>query len=216
MKVYFISGLAADKRVFKHIKLPAGFEAVYLEWIKPTKNESLGSYSLRLAEKIDTKEKFALIGLSMGGMIASEIAKKYKPVVTILLSSVPTSKHFPVRFRIAYFVRLHKLLPTNFLKSVSIMKRFFSPEDPQDKEIIKQVIKDSDTKFIRWALGAIFQWKNEDIPAPLLHIHGTSDRTLPIRNTKPTHIIHKGGHLMVMSRAKELNDIIHKLLLVEN
>ena len=41
MKVYFVSGLAADKRVFKHIILPVGFETVYLDWITPLKNESL-------------------------------------------------------------------------------------------------------------------------------------------------------------------------------
>lgn len=216
MKVYFISGLAADSRVFKHIRLPEGFEIVHLHWIDPQKNESLESYALRLADKIDRNERFVLIGLSMGGMIASEIAKKYKPAVTILLSSVPTYKDFPVAFKIAYRTRLHKVVPTSFLKSASIIKRFFSAEDAQDKIILRQVIKDSDTGFIRWALGAILQWKNEDIPGSLWHIHGTNDRVLPIRYTKPTHIISKGGHLMVMSRAGELNELIKKLLPVEN
>ena len=213
MKVYFISGLAADRRVFKHIRLPEGFEIIHLDWIQPKKNESLASYALRLAEKIETKEKFALVGLSMGGMIASEIAKKYKPVITILLSSVPTYKQFPAVFKIAYQTKLHKIIPTSLLKSVSIIKHFFSAEDPKDKIVLRQIVKDSDKVFIRWALGAIFQWKNEDIPDSLWHIHGTNDKVLPIRNTKPTHTIKKGGHLMVMSRAGELNKIIGPLLI---
>ncbi len=213
MKVYFISGLAADRRVFKHIKLPAGFETVHLDWISPVKGEPLEYYAERLAEKIETKEKFALVGLSMGGMIASEIAKKHKPAFTILISSVSTFKQFPSRFKILYITRLHKILPVSFLKSTSIVKRLFSSEDAQDKKVLRQVIKDSDAKFIRWALNAIFKWKNEDIPDQLWHIHGTHDSVLPIRNTKPTHIIQKGGHLMVMSRAKELNHILEKLLL---
>lgn len=216
MKVYFISGLAADSRVFKHIQLPEGFEIVHLHWISPQKNESLESYALRLAEKIDSTENFGLVGLSMGGMIASVISKKYNPVITILISSVPTHKHFPAAFKIAYFTRLHKIVPASFLKSASILKRFFSAEDPQDKIVLRQVIKDSDAGFIRWALGAILQWKNEDIPAHLYHIHGTNDRVLPVRYTKPTHIISKGGHLMVMSRAGELNDLFGKLLAPKN
>ncbi|RYD69520.1 MAG: hypothetical protein EOP53_27030, partial [Sphingobacteriales bacterium] len=65
MKVYFISGLAADCRVFKRIQLPAGFESVYLDWIPPLPNESLQSYAMRMAESIDTNEPFALVGLSM-------------------------------------------------------------------------------------------------------------------------------------------------------
>lgn len=212
MKVYFISGLAADKRVFKHINLPTGYEPVYLDWIIPLKNETLESYALRLSEKIDTKENFSLVGLSMGGMIATEITKKLNPVTTILLSSVPSYKHFPVQFRIAYFLRLHKMMPMSVLKSASIMKRFFSDEDPQDKLIIKQVIKDSDTRFIRWAIDAILKWKNEDIPGNMYQIHGTNDLVLPIRYTKPTHIIHKAGHLMVMSKANDLNKIIGEVL----
>ncbi len=212
MKVYFISGLAADKRVFNNLILPIGFEAIYLDWITPLKNESLESYALRLAEKIDTTEDFSLVGLSMGGMIATEISKKYNPVTTILLSSIPSHKHFPARFRIAYFLRLHKLTPTYVLKSASIMKRIFSTEDPKDKLILKQVIKDSDSSFIRWALDAILKWKNEDIPENIYHIHGTNDLVLPIRYTKPTHTIHKAGHLMVMSRANELNKIIGEIL----
>ncbi len=67
MKVYFISGLAADKRVFKYISLPTGCEAVHLDWITPQKDDTLPSYALRLASAINRDEPFALVGLSFGG-----------------------------------------------------------------------------------------------------------------------------------------------------
>src|SRR5687767_12739166 len=111
MKVYFISGLAADKRVFKYISLPAGCEAVHLEWITPQKDETLASYALRLAAAINREEPFALVGLSFGGMLATEIAKQYKPAVTILISSVPVAKQLPGYFRMAGKMGLHKFVP---------------------------------------------------------------------------------------------------------
>jgi hypothetical protein len=37
MNVYFISGLAGDSRVFKHVRLPQGYEMVHLDWINPKK-----------------------------------------------------------------------------------------------------------------------------------------------------------------------------------
>jgi len=211
MKVYFISGLAADSRVFKNIKLPEGFEAVYLDWIKPLKDESLESYAIRLAEKIDHHKKFILVGLSMGGMIASEIAKKYKPEITILVSSAPTFRQFPKRFRVARNLHLHKIIPAGFLKSASVVMRLFTTESPEDKVVLKQVIRDSDPLFIRWAIGAILNWRNEVIPQPMWHIHGTNDKILPMRYTKPTHIITNGGHLMIMSRANDLNRILESI-----
>ncbi len=212
MKVYFISGLAADSRVFKYIQLPANCEAVHLHWIDPLKNESLQSYSMRLAEKIDVNEPFSIIGLSMGGMIASEISHKLNPIITILISSIPSSKYLPFYFKMAGKLKLHKAVPVSFVKSAAIAKRFFSAETDDDKMTIKQIIEDSDTNFIHWAMDAILKWKNEISPASYIHIHGTRDEVLPMRFVKPTHIIPKAGHLMVMTNAKQLNEILSEVL----
>ncbi len=212
MKVYFISGLAADKRIFTHIELPPGFEMVYLDWIKPIRGESLESYALRLAKQINRDENFGLIGLSLGGMIATEIAKKYPPVTTILLSSISTSTHIPPHFRLAYALRLHKIMPMKLIKSLSIIKRLFTAEKSGDKEIIKQVIRDSDPDFIRWAMGAILEWKNIDAPNPLCQIHGSKDEILPLKYTNPTHTIINGTHMMVLTKAEEINLLLRELL----
>jgi pimeloyl-ACP methyl ester carboxylesterase len=212
MKVYFISGLAADKRVFKYIQLPEGYEAVHLDWITPHKKESLQDYSIRLAESIQTTEPFALLGLSMGGMIASEIAKKYPPVITILLSSISSYKHLPTHLKLVGKLGLHKLMPVSVVKSAAIMKRLFTAETPEDKTTLKQIIRESDTQFIRWAMDAILKWRNEDIPQPIYHLHGTRDEILPVKYAKPTHFIQKGGHLMVMNRAAEVNRFLEEAL----
>jgi pimeloyl-ACP methyl ester carboxylesterase len=212
MKVYFISGLAADSRVFKYIQLPKNCEAVHLHWIDPLENESLQNYSLRLAEKINTSEAFAIIGLSMGGMIASEISHKLNPAITILISSIPSSKQLPSYFKIGGKLRLHKLIPISLVKNAALAKRFFTTETDDDKLTLRQIIKDSDAKFIHWAMDAIVKWKNEIPPSSYIHIHGTKDEVLPIRFVKPTHIIPKAGHLMVMTNAKQLNEILEDVL----
>ncbi len=212
MNVYFISGLAADCRVFKHIKLPAGFNTVYLDWIAPLKNESLQSYAYRMAEKIDTSQPFALAGLSMGGMIATEIANKFAPATCILLSSVPTHHQMPGYFKWAFLLKLHRMVPIGLLQKVSILKRGLAPDSHEDRTLLKQVIKDSDPAFIRWAMHAILCWKNEIVPASLWQIHGDRDGILPIRFARPTHSVRGGNHLMIMSRAKELNAFLSEAL----
>jgi pimeloyl-ACP methyl ester carboxylesterase len=212
MKVYFISGLAADSRVFKYIKLPPGYEPVYLDWIPPQHKETLEAYSVRLSASINKSEPFVLLGLSMGGMIATEIAKRSKPQACILLCSVPTHKHFPSHFKWAYFLRLHKLMPVRIIKLASLLKRGFTADNKEDKQLLKEVIKDSDPVFIRWAMHAILSWKNEVIPKPLWHIHGSNDEILPIRFTQPTHRVAGGNHLMIMSKARELNSFLEEVL----
>jgi pimeloyl-ACP methyl ester carboxylesterase len=212
MNVYFISGLAADSRVFKHIQLPGEHEIIFLDWIDPLKNESLSSYAARLSQKIDTTRPFALVGLSMGGMMAIEIAKLWPPVITILLSSVPLSAHLPYYFNWAGRLRLYKIIPVGWLKSASLLKRGLTPDSKEDKKILKQVIKDSEPAFIRWAMQAILSWENKDIPQPCWHIHGTKDEILPLKYTHPTHLIPGGNHLMIMSKAAEINELLAQLL----
>ncbi|MFL5810585.1 MAG: alpha/beta fold hydrolase, partial [Flavisolibacter sp.] len=116
MKVYFISGLAADERAFKHIHLSSHHEVVHLQWIEPLQNESLESYALRLSERIDAKGKFALVGLSFGGMIATEISKLLHPVRTVLISSVPCSQHLPGYYKFAHSLGLHRVVPVSLIK----------------------------------------------------------------------------------------------------
>lgn len=212
MKVYFISGLAADKRVFHQVQLPEGYEAVYLEWITALEGETLQQYACRMAADIDAREPFVLVGLSMGGMIATEIAKQLNPVATILISSIPLSSHLPGYFRLAAKFRLHKIIPIGMIKSAAVAKRFITRENAADKKLLRQVIKESDPVFIRWCLGAVLNWHNEELPPRLYHIHGSRDEVLPARFTRPTLLIKKAGHMLVLTNAREINRFLKEVL----
>lgn len=212
MHVYFISGLAADRSVFKYIQLPPHCKAFYLDWIQPQLHESLPAYALRLGATIDTTQPVAIIGLSMGGMIAVEIAKQLQPAATVLISSIPSVQQLPVYFNLAGTLRLHKIIPIGFIQQAAVIKRFFTKETPEDKRLLKAMIRKSDAGFIRWAMNAVLTWQNKDVPQNLVHIHGTKDEVLPMRFARPTHVISGGGHLMVLSRANEINRILEQVL----
>lgn len=212
MKVYFISGLGADRRVFARIQLPVGYEIVHLDWMKPLKNESLQAMAVRLGAFIDHSSPFIVIGLSLGGMMATEIALRYKPALTILISSIPTAQGLPNYFRWAGKLKLHRLLPVSLLKSSAIIKHTLGPETKEDKDILYQMLHDSDPAFIRWAIGAVLQWTNDQYPHPYIHIHGTADRTFPAGKIRPTHIIKGAGHTLILNRIAEVNKILAKYL----
>ncbi|MBK8711978.1 MAG: alpha/beta hydrolase [Niastella sp.] len=212
MKIYIFSGLGADKRVFVNLKLPHQFEAVHIDWEIPGKEETLESYALRLAKNINKSEPFMLLGVSMGGMIATEISKKFQPLLTILISSVPLANELPGLFKWTGRFGLHKLIPAAMYKNVSIAKRIFTTEQPQNKLLIRQVIKDTDPRFVTWAVNAILNWHNETLPNPYVHIHGKEDEVLPVKNTHPTHIIMEGKHLLVLENTEALNAILKEIL----
>jgi pimeloyl-ACP methyl ester carboxylesterase len=209
MNIYFIPGLGADKKIFRGIKVSEGCKAFYIEWIKPLKNETLESYSYRLAEQINTTQPFIIVGLSFGGMLAAEIIKRFPAGRMIILSSVASSGHLPFYYRIAGKMRMHKLIPVSLMKSAALMKRLFTAETAEQKAYLKMAIREVDTSFIRWALDAIIKWKGSAVDSSYLHIHGSKDAILPIRFTRPTHIVKGGGHLMILTRNNEISEIIN-------
>lgn len=211
ISIYFISGLGADRRVFRKLIFPENYKIIHLDWITPETNESLKSYASRLALNIDTSTPFYLVGLSFGGMLATEIAKKLKPIHTFLISSTPTFKELPLYYRMAGSISLEKLLPTGLLKnSNSIGLNFLGAKSDDERALLKQLIIDSDPYFMKWALTCILTWRNTERPLNMTHIHGSKDHILPIRYTaKPDYIIKGGGHFMVYGNAEEVSEIIN-------
>ena len=211
MKVYLIPGLAADSRVFHRIRLPEGHEAIPLDWIRPLPGESLPDYAGRLGESIVPNTPFALIGLSFGGMVATEIARRKAPSRLVLLSSIPTPTHLPPYFRHAGSLRLDQKVPVGLLKKGIVWRRMLEWNANEDRALITDIVRKSDPAMIRWSMRAILEWKADPPPGPYVQIHGSRDIVLPLRYTRPTHVVSGAGHLMVMDRAPFINDILKEI-----
>lgn len=212
--IYLISGLGADRRAFRKLIFPAQYKLIYLDWIPALSNESLEDYASRLSATIDTSTPFYLIGLSFGGMLATEIAKKLNPLHTFIISSTPTYKELPWYYRLAGNLKLQQMVPVGLMKKGnSIGLKFLGAKTENERILLRQLILDSDPYFMKWALTCILTWKNLERPLHLTHIHGTADTILPLRYTaKPDIIINKGTHFMVYANAKEITKEILVIL----
>jgi len=212
LKAYFISGLGADRKAFQKIKLPAAYEPVYLDWIPPQENESLCNYARRFSSLIKNDDAFILIGLSFGGMLASEIARLRRPMKTIIISSLASSNELPWYFKQAGKIGLHKAVPMTFLKAGTVIKNIMGVASKEDKAIIYNYAKTADPGMVRWSLNAIVNWDQPDRLPGIVHLHGSNDRMLPLKYTHPDFVIKGGGHLMIFNKADEVNKILNEVL----
>lgn len=213
MNVYLISGLGADYRAFAYLTLDPSFTLIHLDWIETQPGDSIEAYSLRLAQKIDTSKPFCLIGLSLGGIIASEICSVLHPHKTILLSSVSCYNELPVLYKIGGKLKLHKLIPESTgHKTNMVFNWLFGLTQKHDKKLLKQILADSNPRFTKWAINAVTKWRKKIPTTNIIRIHGDKDRVLPITSFMPDYIIRNGGHLMVANRAKEVSDILNTIL----
>ena len=214
--IYCISGLGADKRVFTNLQFK-GYQPVHIEWLAPEKKESLADYVKRLKEDI-AEENPILIGLSFGGIVAVEIAKQIATEKVILISSAKIAAEIPWYFRIFRWLPVHLLIPfKSLLWAVYwLINWFFGLETQDERKLLKAILVDTDAKFLKWAINCVVFWKNETIPDSLHHIHGTSDRIFPLAFIEPDIIVEKGGHFMVMNRAKSISQFIDHIITKNN
>ena len=213
MRAYFISGLGADRRAFYKIKLPRGYQPIYLDWITPLANETLADYAKRFSQAIKQNEEFVLIGLSFGGMLASELAKIVSPKKLIIISSLSSYSELPWYFKLAGKLGLHRIISPSLYKQATIMNRFMGAGNKEMKSIVYSYVNNIDPAFIRWSLNVIVNWSHTERLSEMIHIHGSNDHLLPFRYVKADYMVKGGGHLMVMNRAEEVNSILRDVLL---
>jgi len=206
-EIYIFSGLGADKRIFQRLDFSI-FLPIFIEWVVPCDEETIEEYASRLLCQIKTTKPI-LIGVSFGGIIAIEIAKQIEIEKLILISSAKTKNEIPFYYRFAGKLKLHKLLPTRHLKSLNCVTSWlFGTSSKSDKQLLKQILADTDPFFLKWAIDKIVQWNNQVLPSIFFHIHGESDRILPKRFVKNSLTIKHGGHLMVFNKSEEVNKIL--------
>ncbi|TXK38022.1 alpha/beta fold hydrolase [Pontibacter qinzhouensis] len=199
--------------MFQFLKLPPQLPFEHLDWIAPLSlQESLAEYAGRLKAQI-TAPTPILIGLSFGGVIAIELAKLLQPRKLIIISSLAQSAALPWYYRALGKLKLQRYIPLKVLQSfLPLAPFFFGAHSPAEKKLLRQVILDIDENYLRWALEQLLAWRQKEPLPNLLHLHGTADKVLPLRQRPGMYIVKGGEHLMVMDRAPEISAILHNIL----
>lgn len=209
--IYVFSGLGTDERVFQNIDF-GDHITTFIRWIKPNDKERIESYAKRLTEQIHNDQPI-LVGLSFGGIMATEVGKLIDTEKIIIIASAKIRKEIPFYYLLAGRLRLHKLLPARFLVRPNAFNNWlFGTQTEQEKKLLSEIFKDTDISFLKWAIDKIVTWKNEVEHKNINHIHGTADRILPYRFVTCDLTVEHGGHFMTVNKANEITEKIRNLL----
>jgi hypothetical protein len=206
MILYGISGLGADKRVFQFLKLDN--ELIPIDWIEPLTNESIEQYTIRFSESIDTSEKFGLIGVSFGGLIATELNKIIQPEITFLISSAETKSELRKTYQLVGKFKLINYLPLFVFNTPKKFAKWIF--GAKNEKLLYEIIDDTDLKFVKWALSKLTTWNNKTVIKNCIKIHGSNDKLIPSPTDNKIKLIEGGEHFMIVDRAEEISDIIKK------
>jgi pimeloyl-ACP methyl ester carboxylesterase len=211
-KIFFISGLGADYRLFKNIRT-AGFEIVYVHWIEPENNDTLATYARKLIDAYCIEHGSIVIGVSLGGMLTVEIAKQASLSRAILISSIKTSNEAPWYFSFFRKFPVYKIIPGGLLTSMGMfIKPVFGHMSKEDGLMFKSMLENSSPAFIKWAMQAVLNWESKTVPLNVYHIIGNKDMVFNYKKIKGATIIDGGTHIMVFDKAEQINKLLGEVV----
>jgi pimeloyl-ACP methyl ester carboxylesterase len=212
--IYFFPGQGSDKRILDSLKIDPRFEKVFIEYPVPKRGTRLKEFAKELSAKIDTTKPFILIGVSLGGMLCSEMNEYLSAEKVIIISSAKNRKELPFRYRFQRYIPLYAILPPALLHwGAKIMQPIVEPDRNRNKETFKAMLNAKNPRYIKRTIRMIVNWKLTTNSKKIFHIHGTKDHTLPYRKIKsPDFTLNKGSHMMTLTRAEEISKILREIL----
>ncbi|MFN4285765.1 MAG: alpha/beta fold hydrolase [Lacibacter sp.] len=215
MRLYCIPGLGTDSRIFERLQFPQQVTAEHLRWIAPQPNETLPQYALRMAAQIDASTPFALLGYSLGGMLAAELHERLQPRRTLLLASVAGRHEFPPLLQLGRRLQVYRLLSGRYRIPIQYTPAWWmlGLRRPHDKQLLLQMLQQSSPAFTRWAVQAILTWERTAAPPGLVRIHGGNDRVFPLRYVQAQHVLPQGGHCLLLDHAPAVSALLQQELL---
>lgn len=212
--IYLMPGLAAGPEIFENLKLSKElYELHYLTWLKPLSvKETITNYAMRMSHEITHKNP-VLLGVSFGGVIVQEMSKFIDVQKIIIISSVKSKNELPKRFKIAAKSKIYKLFPTSIIENFEDYAKFFVGKSLEKKaKLYKKYLSVRNKEYIKWSIHNAINW-NQDKPLKnITHIHGSKDEIFPLKNIENCIKIEDGNHSMIIMKAKQISQIIHKSL----
>ena len=206
--IHCISGLGADQRIFQKLQIP-GAVLKPVPWPDFDRYDELPCYAQKVAALIPEGPEEVILGLSFGGMLASEIARMRPSAKVIIVSSAKASSELPPVSALVRFMGVNGLIPLALIKRpiAQVMERF-GADTFEERKLVQSILQATDNHFASCAVRAMMEWQSTPAPEGILHIHGTADAMIPPAKIRPTFWVEGGKHIMIYSRAEEVSALI--------
>jgi pimeloyl-ACP methyl ester carboxylesterase len=207
VKLLLFPGLGADARMF----YPQAGLGTALNLPEPRRGESLADLARRI--ELPGDGPFVFGGVSMGGMVALELAK-IRPCKGVLLiaSSRNTRMVPPVAEALSWILKAAPDLGPNVrLPAWRMLVSRLGPLSDADQRLLAEALHAHPLDRLREYTRMILEWEGVADPGvPVRHIHGDRDQIIPLRYVKPDVVIRGAGHGVNLSHAENVNDAIRQ------
>jgi pimeloyl-ACP methyl ester carboxylesterase len=188
--IFVLPGMGADHGMYAARPWRRLAGAQFLDWPEYRGENSIAAMAERVIAEHAIPDGAVLVGSSLGGIVACEIARRRKLKTLVLIGSAVSPQE--ISGLLAVLHPLAQLTPIEFIQRATAKVH----------HELARMFSHSQADFIRAACAAVFEWPGLDEPRiKPLRIHGTHDRMIPLPAQVDLQI--DGGHLIAMTHAEE-------------
>ena len=207
---HLITGFGLDRRALECLELPVGrFRCADL--IEMEKHEALPHYALRLAETIRFRPGDTVGGLSLGGMLALEIARQCEASSVLLMASCTHPQFIRPVFRAAGRVArwtpeiaLHLLF-----RNIPAFLHLIGMHTAQGSRFVRDIMNAFPARLIQQLPRMILDWEGCEPTVPCRALHSEHDWLIrPPLHLPNLMLIPGKNHLITVSRPNITRDFL--------
>ncbi|QOJ00435.1 MAG: alpha/beta hydrolase [Phycisphaeraceae bacterium] len=219
-KLLLIPGMGADERLMGP-QASAFPGAVVSAWPDLDPAETLSGLAGRIASRYGVGPGWVVAGVSMGGMLAQEVARRSGADAAVVIASCRHPRAIPRAARM--LEQAGRVAPDSVIDSIRRFRNrwlidLLGPRTDDQRRLLAAMSTETPVPRLRWSARAIFDWTGaEDLTLPVYQIHGTRDRVILCRRAgvggkPPPVIIEGGGHVINLTHAGEVNAVIARAM----
>ena len=161
----------------------------YHDWPVWRGEKTIAELAQRVIDEHGVRDGDCVVGTSLGGIVACEIANRCRLQRVVLIGSAASRTE--INGMLAWLHPLIDLTPIAFVQACAVGVQ----------SDVAEMFAKSDPNFIRFMTKAIFLWEGMRAATPPVRIHGTQDLLIP----PPADVDYliDGGHLLTMTHAEE-------------
>ncbi|HKP96167.1 MAG TPA: alpha/beta hydrolase [Fibrobacteria bacterium] len=210
MRVFLITGFALDKRAFALMDLPADvYRALDLVPVLP--GETLRAYARRMAAEIGLAPGDVIGGVSLGGMLALEMAKAVDVSGVLLIASATHPRHIRKRFKM--WSPLAGWVPEFLIRRIfTLIPRILAMQNmlsPEGQALLADIMGRFPPALLKTFPRMILGWPGCEPPANFRHIHSDGDWLIrPAGDPATLTLLSGKNHLITVSHPAEVRELV--------
>lgn len=188
-RIIVLPGMGADNRMYSGPwrTLP---NATFIDWPEHRGEKTIADVAGRVVDEFHIADGDVVIGSSLGGIVACEIARLRRLRTLVLIGSAVNKDE--ICSLLALLHPIADFAPLKFIQAAA-------GKVPSE---LTDMFRSAQPEFIRAMCRAIFDWNGfEGSSEKLIRIHGRYDRVIPL--PPKVDLVIDGGHLIAMTHAPE-------------